>query len=97
MPYETIFRWNRGTITRLDDHDVELEITDKRLVARRANTLDAVTQVGDEAVIGAGFNDQNREVIDVVVDGYPPLMSIGCALNGSQSARMHGSVPMNKL
>jgi hypothetical protein len=70
VPRETIFRWSRGTIKRLDDDKMELEIRGKRLAARRSNTLDGGIQVGNEVVV-AGFNDDNREVIDVVVDGIP--------------------------
>ncbi len=35
-------------------------------------------RVGDEAVI-IGFNDENREVIDVVVDGIPSHVDRLCA------------------
>jgi hypothetical protein len=78
VPRETIFRWSRGTIKRLDDHKIELEIRGKRLAARRSNTLDAEIQVGNEVVVD-GFSNDNREVIAVVVDGIPSQVNRLCA------------------
>jgi hypothetical protein len=77
VPPETIYRWNRGTITHLDEHGMELEIRGKRLAARRSNTLDAEIQVGNEVVVD-GFSDENRQVIDLVVDGLPSQVNRLC-------------------
>jgi hypothetical protein len=69
-PPETIFRWRRGTVTGLHGDHVEVDMEGKQVPAQRDVGFEGELQVGDEVVL-AGFNDQNRHVIDTVVDGAP--------------------------
>ncbi|MCE7986154.1 MAG: hypothetical protein DYG89_33675 [Caldilinea sp. CFX5] len=67
-PPETIFRWSRATVVAVANDRVELLDNGQRLVAAVGN-LTTLTP-GDEVVL-KGFNDENRQVIDLVVNGQP--------------------------
>lgn len=67
-PPETIFRWRRATVVAAVDDRVELSDHGKPLLASRGNLT--ALHPGDEVVL-KGFNDENRQVIDLVVNGKP--------------------------
>lgn len=67
-PPETIFRWRRATVVALVNDRVELLDDGQRLWAAVGN-LTTLTP-GDEVVL-KGHTDENREVIDVVINGKP--------------------------
>jgi len=68
-PPETIFRWSRATVTKVDGNRVELTDNGQRLLAAGGANLTALNP-GDEVVL-QGYNDENRQVIDLVVNGKP--------------------------
>jgi len=68
-PPETIFRWSRATVVKVEQDRVELMGHGQRLFASGAATLTAL-KPGDEVVL-KGYNDENRQVIDRVVNGKP--------------------------
>lgn len=67
-PPETIFRWRRATVVALADERVEWLDQDQRLFASRDNLT--TLHPGDEVVL-KGHNDENRQVIDLVINGKP--------------------------
>lgn len=68
-PPEIIFRWTRATVMKVEQDRVELMDQGQRLFASGTATLIAL-KPGDEVVL-KGYNDENRQVIALVVDGKP--------------------------
>ncbi|MFN8494612.1 MAG: hypothetical protein U0350_43830 [Caldilineaceae bacterium] len=69
-PPETIFRWSRATVTKVDGNRIELDDAGQQFVAGLSSSFVGELQPGDDVVL-KGFQDENRKVIDVVVNGKP--------------------------
>lgn len=68
-PPETIFRWRRAIVTAVVGDRVDLDDQGQRLSAA-GGPHSADLKPGDEVML-KGYNDENRQVIDLVVDGKP--------------------------
>lgn len=68
-PPEMLFRFKRATVIAVNGDEITLADNGQQLLANSHTSL-ATPIPGDEVVYN-GFNDQNRHVIDVVVDGKP--------------------------
>lgn len=69
-PPETIFRWTRAKVTKVNGDRFELDDDGRQLLAKRGFMLEGDLQVGDDVLV-KGYNDENRAVLDRVVDGKP--------------------------
>lgn len=69
-PPETIFRWHRATVTKVDGDRIELDGAGQCLLAAPSSSLMDELKPGNE-VIFKGFQDENRKVIDLVINGKP--------------------------
>jgi hypothetical protein len=70
-PPETIFRFSRARVTQVTDCDLTLEFEGNHFaVAERVAYFDTLPEVGDEVIL-VGWNDENRRLVDLIIDGKP--------------------------
>ncbi len=68
-PPETIFRFSRATVTAVKGEQIVLDGDGERLLARSETSL--VAPKPGEEVLFSGYNNENRQILDVIIDGKP--------------------------